>query len=78
MQHHKRVCTATERRTSNIPAEGAAATAQSEVAECLSPAAGLLRRPVPRERPDTHRTGKFHMLLCLFGTSLCSAASLQH
>ena len=60
VQHNKWVCSAAERRASDIPPQSIVAAPQGEVAECLSSTACVLRRPVPRERPDTNRTGKRH------------------
>jgi hypothetical protein len=56
VQHHQRVCAATEGRAQGVPAEGAAAAAQGQVAVRLPPAARLLCGAVPREGPQPYRT----------------------
>ena len=64
MQHHKRVCTATEGWTSHVPPQSSAAAAQSQVSQRLPSTACLLRRTVPWKRSNTHGTSK-QQELCL-------------
>ena len=54
-QHHQRVRPAAEGGAQGVPAEGADAATQGQVAVGVPPAVGLLRRPVPREGPVAHR-----------------------
>ena len=54
-QYNQWVCIAPEGGAQSVPAEGAAAPAQGQVAVCVPPPARLLRGAVPREGPLPHR-----------------------
>lgn len=56
IQYHQWVCAATEGGAQGVSAEGAGAAAQGQVAQCLSPAAGLLCSAVLGEGPLAHGT----------------------
>lgn len=56
LQHHQRFRLAAEGWTQDVLAEGVVATTQSQVSECVSPAAGVLCRAVPREGSIAHWT----------------------
>lgn len=56
MQYHQWVRAPAEGGAQSVLAEGAVAPTQGQVTERLPPAAGLLRRPVPGERPILNRT----------------------
>jgi len=54
LQHHQRVCVATEGGAQGVPAAGVVAATQGEISQRVPPTAGLLCRTVPRERPQPH------------------------
>ena len=68
LQHHQRVCTSLERRAQDFLAACTHSPSQSEVFVLLPPSTGVLRGPVLRERPVTHRARKGLKAQSLFFT----------
>lgn len=57
MQHHQRVCPATEGRAQAVPDQGADPAAQGQVPQSVPRAVGLLCCSVPGEGPHPHGAG---------------------